>query len=118
MTTVGNTDFGGLFTLLRRRSYKVKNEEFIKRRASGPLKRKGSASRYGLAEPWVREQAIKASEEHQSGLLDEFADFVEESSPDGSIDHTVVTREAKVHPEAWNDLAVLDDGFLDCGTDR
>jgi len=35
--------------------------------------------------------AFKGLQEHQSGLLDEFADFIEEFSTDGSIDDPVVT---------------------------
>jgi hypothetical protein len=38
----------------------------------------------------LRERAVKASQQHQGGLLDKFADFREELGGDRAIDDTVV----------------------------
>ena len=57
------------------------------------------------------------SKKHHRGLLDELLHFGQELCGDSSIDHAMVGREAEVHAQARNDLAVLDDRLFDRGTD-
>jgi hypothetical protein len=54
MVAMGNRAFPGLFTLLRRRSYRFKKEEIIKRRASGAIKTTSPISRMRPIGPEMR----------------------------------------------------------------
>ena len=65
----------------------------------------------------MRDLAFKGSQEHQGGLFDQFLDLGQEGGTHGAIDHTVVTGEAEVHAQAWNDLTVFHDRFLNGRSD-
>ena len=56
-------------------------------------------------------------EEHQGRFFEEVFDLFEVLGTKRAIDDAVIAGKAEVHAEAWNDLAVFDDGFFDCGTD-
>ena len=77
-----------LLTLLRRRSYEVKKEEFIIRRAVTENPRP-CLSRLGRI-------TGTPLQEHQGRLFNEFPDFHEELCAKDAIDDTVVAGEAKI----------------------